>query len=475
MGTYVTETGFERKTLQQLRQEFEASFKQVFGVDFETSVDSPNGLLIAQLSLAFDNLWELAQEIYASLDPNQASGVLLDSYAFVNNITRNVATACRVVGTLYTDADSTTVPAGSRAMRARGNLGFTLDEDVTISRAACSRLLIADDGSTKNTSYVFHFTFGDVTLNNTSSSTNLEKLRQLIVAAGASAQLTDLGLVVWEDSDTVGISTPLPDKFLIYAGAEGDFTAEQVGSQTCEVGELNTIPEAVADWVYVYNYVTGVPGTDTETDAELRVRRAAATRAIKARGTDEAIAAAIQENVVGVTTATVKSNRTMTTDTSGRPPKCFEALVAGGSDEDIAKCIWDNQPSGIQSYGNVTVMVTDKAGDQQAVSFSRPTPKYLWVKVSYHLYSEEQFPGSTAMKQGIVDWSEAEYQMGKDVIPDRIYNGIYKVPGVGQASIQVAVTDDANGTPSYGTDTVAINTSEYATLAPERITLTQVS
>ena len=72
MGEFVTPTGLNRKTLQELRVEFENKFKQVFGVTFETAVDSPNGLLVSQLALSYNDLWELAQEIYSSLDPNQA-------------------------------------------------------------------------------------------------------------------------------------------------------------------------------------------------------------------------------------------------------------------------------------------------------------------------------------------------------------------------------------------------------------------
>ena len=54
---YVTDTGLKKKTLQELRTETENGLKQVFGVGFETAVDSPNGLLISQLALANSRLW----------------------------------------------------------------------------------------------------------------------------------------------------------------------------------------------------------------------------------------------------------------------------------------------------------------------------------------------------------------------------------------------------------------------------------
>ena len=37
----------------------------------------------------------------------------------------------------------------------------------------------------------------------------------------------------------------------------------------------------------------------------------------------------------------------------GRPPKSFEAVVEGGSDQAVAQEIWLTKPAGIETYGNV--------------------------------------------------------------------------------------------------------------------------
>lgn len=470
---YVGQTGLKRKTLQELRTEIEQALKNVFGVSFETSVDSPNGLLISQMALSFANIWELAQEVYISRDPAQAQGVALDWAAALNGLSRKVATACKVQAMVYTDKASATIPAGSLAMRTRGSLRFSLDSDVSISRSLCKELLISDDGSSKNTDYTFHFTFGDVTLNNTTSQSNLQRLSTLIISAGGSAEITPRGLRVYmSDGSEVGITGSMPDDFIIQAGVLGDFTAEAAGAQTCEVGELDTIPVAVTGWSSVYNYTAGVPGSDMETDEELRARRAAAVRVIQARGTDPSIRAHLLQNVDGVTAAKVVSNRGMVEDSAGRPPKCFECFVVGGSDEDVAKCIWQNQPAGIQPYGNTSVEITDDSGDSQVISFSRPQAKYLWVKVTYSLYTEESAPTDAEIKAAIMQWSQAEYQMGVDVIPTRVLQGLYSgTTGIGTASIQVAITDTAEGTPSYGTSVIPVAPSDYAVLEPSRIVL----
>ena len=473
MGEFVTPTGLNRKTLQELRLEFENKFKQVFGVAFETAVDSPNGLLISQLALSYNDLWELAQEIYSSLDPNQAVGAALDARVAFNGVSRKPALPCTVDAVLYTSGDSATIPAGSLAKRQRGNLNFALDDTVTISRSSCDELLIIDNGSAKNTEYVFHFTFGDVTLNNSTSASNLSVLRTAVNSAGGFATLTDRGLIVrMSNSSPVGITGAMPSDFIIQSGANGKFTAVETGYQTCEIGELDEIAVEVGGWSAVYNYVAGDPGEDLESDESLRVRRAAAAKVRKSRATDPAIEAALLD-VRGVSSAIVKSNRGFATDSDGIPGKSFNSLVIGGNDNDIAQCIYENQPAGIQSYGNTSVNITDSHGIEQQISFSRPTVVYLWVKVTYSLYDEEAFPGQDAVKTALVEWAEREYTLGKDVISTRINQGLYDVPGIGVATCAVAVTDSPDTAPSsasYETDKqIPVAFFSYAALEDDRI------
>lgn len=473
MGEFVTPTGLNRKTLQELRVEFENKFKQVFGVAFETAVDSPNGLLVSQLALSYNDLWELAQEIYSSLDPNQAVGAALDARAAFNGISRKPALPCTVDAVLYTSGDSATIPAGSLAKRQRGNLNFSLDETVTISRASCDELMIVDNGSAKNTEYVFHFTFGDVTLNNSTSASNIAVLATAIHNAGGYSEITTRGIVVRSmDDSPVGITGSMPSDFIILAGKKGSFTAVNEGLQTCEIGELDTIAVGVSGWNSVYNYVTGDPGEDLESDESLRVRRAAAARVRKSLATDPAIEAALLD-VRGVSSALVKSNRGFATDSDGIPGKSFNSLVIGGTDADIARCIYENQPAGIQSWGNTTVNVTDSHGIEQQISFSRPTAVYLWVKVTYSLYDEEAFPGQDAVKTALVEWAEKEYTLGKDIISTRINQGLYDVPGIGVATCAVAVTnspDTAPSSASYETDKrIPVSFFSYAALEDDRI------
>lgn len=465
---YVTETGLKKKTLQELRTETENGLKQVFGVGFETAVDSPNGLLISQLALANSRLWDLAQEIYSSLDPNQATGTALDARASFNGVTRKPAEACTVTAMLYTEDASATIPAGSIANRQRGDLDFTLDEAVSISRASCAELLL-DISDVASGTYTLEFSFGNVSWDTTSSTT----LASLITTAGGTAEDTTRGLRVTYSGGSVGLTGSIPDGLVVQAGEPGNFTAVSTGLQTCEIGELDNIPISVDGWSSVYNYEAGTPGADLESDASLRIRREAAAKVKRSKATDPAIEAALLD-VPGVTTARVFSNRGFDTNADGVPGKSFTSLVVGGTDAAVAQCIYENQSSGIESWGNTSVNVTDSHGFEQQISFSRPTPKYLWVKFYYHVYDEEAFPGEDAIKTAMVEWADKQYTLGKDVIPTRIPGGIYDlVAGVGVAMAHVAITDSPDTVPSSGDYSweaaLAILPFDYAVLEEDRI------
>ena len=481
MGTYIKDSGLQRKTLQEIRLELESALKTVFGQDFETSVDSPNGLLIGSLSLSLANIWELAQEVYNSRDPAQATGLSLDFAAALNGLARKEATACRGQAMLYSLNDSSvTIPVGSIALRPRGNQEFSLQESVTIDPASCDELIIVDEGFARDTDYIFHFAqpIGDLTFNwaTGDSRSAVGALSTQISTAGGETDILESGdLRVFVSGGKVGISAPFPDDCSIYKGALGEFAAAP-GAQTCEVGELTDIPTTVSGWDRVHNYEAFIPGSDRETDTQLRVRRAAAVRAIQSRATDAAIAAHLMQDVPGVTAADVVSNRTMSQDSEGRPAKSFEAFVVGGADADVAQNIYENQPSGIESFGNTSVTITDSHGDEQVISFSRPQAKYLWVSITYERYSEEPLSTEAEIKAALVDWADREYQMGVDVITQRILQGLYGVQGIGNAFARAAITDDPDTPPPSYSDVIAtipISIRDYASLTAERITLTE--
>ena len=86
-----------------------------------------------------------------------------------------------------------------------------------------------------------------------------------------------------------------------------EFLAEDYGVIPCPVNTLTQIVTQIAGWNSVTNLIAGATGTETETDAELRIRR---QNSIKLLGsaTVEAIRAGLLQKVSGVTSATVFEN-----------------------------------------------------------------------------------------------------------------------------------------------------------------------
>lgn len=157
----------------------------------------------------------------------------------------------------------------------------------------------------------------------------------------------------------------------------------------------------------------------------------------------------------------------------GRPPKSFEAVVEGGSDDDIALKIWQTKPAGIQTFGNTSIVIEDSQGESQTINFSRPTPIYLWATVSLTLYSEEVFPpnGQELVKAAILNYGNS-LGIGVDVLFQRVLAQIFSVPGISSGNLQIASTNAATDTPSYGTADISIAENEVSLWDLVRITVT---
>jgi len=155
--------------------------------------------------------------------------------------------------------------------------------------------------------------------------------------------------------------------------------------------------------------------------------------------------------------------------TGGRFPKSFEAVVQGGTDEDVANKIWETKPAGIQTFGNTNFTITDSQGDPQVMNFSRPTPIYIWVDVDLTLYDEETFPsnGVSLVKQAIVNYGST-LGIGEDVLFQRVLCQIFTVTGIASGNMQIASTLNEGDSPSFGTSDISIGESEIAVFSLTR-------
>lgn len=81
-------TGFSRKPLTTILAEIEASLITEFGPGLIQTSQSPMGQINGIFSEATSKAWELSEDIYQSLDPDQTEGIRLDILGRIRRIVR---------------------------------------------------------------------------------------------------------------------------------------------------------------------------------------------------------------------------------------------------------------------------------------------------------------------------------------------------------------------------------------------------
>lgn len=498
MGVYLQPTGFKKRSLQQIKLAFEQTFRDIYGPDIDLQPEGRTGHLIGILSKALADNWDGNQEIYSSLDPSQATGTALDVVCALTGVFRIAQAKSRVNVCCYVEAtgDGTLIPAGRQVRRTRGALVFSLRTAVTVSSSACRDLYIqAADPLTPGSAVTLTTSFGTFTaiVPNTFDPT-LSTYSLLADQINASpwggvaqaypavsppfgAQLAESCLRLLDTETDFGlVFSPTWETPLI--GSVGDFECLIYGVETADPGEIDEIVTPEPGWVDAFNQSAANPGRLAETDDQLRIRREQLFGTGNA--TEFAILNAIYNRVDGVLSASIRSNRSSSVDSDGRPPKSFEVTVQGGTAAQIGKVIWDTQPAGIESAGNQEVQLTDSQGFAQVVKFTIPDTLWLWTDIRYKKYNDETFPpnGETMLRDSILTWAQQEFTVGRDIFPGRFRTPIYQVPGIGLVQIRCALTV-AGSVPAFPADFIgedgfiAVGGRNIALLASSRLTLTE--
>lgn len=156
MSDILDENGLSLQTLTEIIDQLEIDLKAIYGDDINIDADSPDGQAINIFAQAAIDLRELIQSIYSSMDPAQASGVVLDQRVALNGIKRNagtfsvvpvVVTVDRSVSLVGLDDDSTTldIPAGVYTVKDDAGTQWVLLNSATIAAGAHSLSFRARD------------------------------------------------------------------------------------------------------------------------------------------------------------------------------------------------------------------------------------------------------------------------------------------------------------------------------------------
>ena len=161
--------------------------------------------------------------------------------------------------------------------------------------------------------------------------------------------------------------------------------------QAVDVGPINPTTFAISVIVTVTLGVSNVSnlvgstvsvGTNEETDAALRIRRARSV-SLPSLGFYDGLYGALL-GVEGVTSVNLLENVTNTIDANSIPGHSIWAIVAGGTDADVAQQIYVKRNAGCGMKGGVSVNITQADGSIFEVLFDRPTSENLWVSMEIH-------------------------------------------------------------------------------------------
>lgn len=468
----VTETGFKRKEFSEIRESIASFINTQSSGSVITDSNSLAGIITDAVSREINPTWLAAAASYNAHYISTSSNISLDYAARNKGLVRLEAVATKVTVEL-TGINNTNIQAGSEVIAPGINTIFSLSGDVTLSNASCIAIILDIPDITKNNFSLI--------INNNEVSYNLQLGdTKLEILSGLKTEIDNLGLDISVDisSNNLNITTnDTENKLTVYivenisiltVTDEGIFIAKDKGFISVPTGAITTIQTPIFGWNSATNKLPGMVGRNRETDEEFRTR-AENSDSVTGGGTVEAIRSRLL-NTNGVISAKVIDNRE-DVEVNGLPPHSFSALVFGGEDQDIASVIWLSGGAGIKTFGNTQVVTIDSEGNPQIINFSRPIPLYIYVNITLQK-DETKYPldGDITIKTKVVDLINKS-GIGNDVIYQSLYQAIYSIPGIINASVEIGGTLIELDIPNLLSQNIALSSSQVATTDITKISI----
>lgn len=462
----LTEKGFNARRFTDIRSEMFDEMVSNLAIELDTSPNQVLSIITNIFASSVTDIEELAQAVADNFNIDKAEGKYLDDLVAIVKLRRLGDSFTTGVIHVESTAISSSIPAGTTFSDTQGN-EYTNSIAAPVSNLEATKVAIQPVG----TSGIFSVVIDGVTHSVTYQS---ETTPQAVVIAlrgeilgtaptkfTVNIQSNDqLVIELVDKSNTISV---VPNANMQVASVEVPVvvTATEVGVIDPEVGALSNITSNLTGVLNVTNYFRLSVGRSRETDEELRVRQQGSTQ-IAGSATAPAMFAKLS-NIIGVSQVRVFENKSGTINTGGLPFKSFECIVQGGDEQTIGNTIYNTMPLGVETYGNITTIVRDYAGNNEAVKWSRPSLRYINVLVTFDAYDEETFPddGIQTIKNTVVEVGEA-LTLDEDVIPQRFLGHIYNaVTGIAEMTVEVGTSvNPASPSPDqvqYSTDRIAID------------------
>lgn len=260
-------------------------------------------------------------------------------------------------------------------------------------------------------------------------------------------------------------------------------TCTVTGPTQADAGSITRIVDVVGGLSAVTNSAPATPGTERQTNAQLRVERATSV----GRPGNNQIDSLLGElfAVEGTRRVKVYENDDDVTDSNGLPGHSVAVIVDGGDADDIALAVYLKKNPGVKLYAAGTPVVVEVASptyptNKKNITFSRPD--YVDAVIVLEVTDDGTLPAGVDQEliDAIVEFGNGQlipadvgfkitgFDIGESVPYSTVYTPINKVLGSYGNSYVSSLTLNA------GTANLAIAFNELSRWTPGNITVTVV-
>lgn len=411
----LTDQGLMVKTRPVIRDDLNAALRQAFGNSIKLSDRSIFGIIVGILSDRIGELWELAEAINSSQDPDKAAKALLDALTVLTGTFRPHA-APSVVTLTFTGVALTVIPSLSEFATLSTNKNFsTIDPAVLAVVSAWAGATTYALGA--------RVTNGGGVYQNIQAGTSAGSGGP----TGTFPDVTSDGSCLWT--------------FVGLGGAAADTLANSVedGPIVATRKDISFIVNSIGGLTAVTNLADASLGRLDAQDTELRILREDELGSAGSSPLDALLAKL--RKVSGVTSVTLFPNNTDLTGADGVPPHSIEALIRGGTNQNIFDALLANVAAGIGTHGNQSGTSTDSVGNVHAEQFSRADEKPIFIRATVSKdVSVYPSDGDAQVQNAIIAYG-ATQSTGRDAVRSALSAQAFKVLGVLDVTSFLLYTD----------------------------------
>lgn len=434
--------------------------------------------IVGVIADAADADWQRDQAVYNSQYISLATGISLDRAVESLGLFRLAARSTRV-SVAFKGQEETVIPQSTVVRVANSVQDFITEQEFTITQEDAIRIIFEISTVADNTSYTITINGDNADFTSGSGATKQS------IAQGLQSALDDIeqpiDVTVTNDNNVQVDSNNFLTTYSGTAGSNlsiielwsfGEMFAENAGPIEVSVGTLTNIQTPVAGLDAVNNFLPGQTGRNRETDSELRDRALESASAL-GETTIPAIESKMLQEVEGVTTVFVIENEEITPDPEGRPPKSFETVVEGGQQQEIARFILEHgKAAGIQTTGNINVLVEDASTNPHRIYFSRPVDDFIWVDVELTVNNDWVTGSETQVEDDIVEHGRNTFGIGDDILWQDFFCAVYQTNNILSATIKIGVTDNATDPkPTMQSQNISVQQDHLGRFDAQRVSV----